>query len=73
METEQHVFDLKVKMADWVEFNQTQQKLAKLSWRAFAMPHADFELQARERPQGPLHAGTRDRQQRGRQSTPQRN
>ena len=53
METEQHVSDLQVKMADWVEFNQTQQKLTKLSWRAFAMPHADFELQARERPQGP--------------------
>ena len=51
--TEQHVSDLQVKMAEWVEFNQTQQKLAELSRCAFAMRHADFELQARQQPEGP--------------------
>ena len=51
MKTEQHVVDLRnqVKMADWVEFNQTQQKLAELSRQASAQPRAE----AGQRPEGP--------------------
>ena len=51
MKTEQHVVDLRnqVKMADWVEFNQTQQKLGELSRQASAQPRAE----ARQRPEGP--------------------
>ena len=51
MKTEQHVVDLRnqVKMADWVEFNQTQQRLAELSRQASAQPRAE----TRQRPEGP--------------------
>jgi tetratricopeptide (TPR) repeat protein len=49
MKTEQHVVDLRnqVKMADWVEFNQTKQKLAELSRQASALQSAG------QRPEGP--------------------
>jgi hypothetical protein len=55
MKTEQHVVDLRnqVKMADWAEFNQTQQKLAELSRQASAQPGAE----ARQRPEGPCRQG----------------
>jgi hypothetical protein len=51
MRTEQHLVDLRnqVKMADWVEFNQTKQKLDELSRQASALQSAE----ARQRPEGP--------------------